>query len=110
MKDVMIFEAILDSLKDEVICFIDTEHVVRYMNKPAIRFYEGGESLIGNSVFSCHKEESKHKLLELFERLCAGEDEILFSQEEDTWFYLRAVRDPEGTLLGYYEHLYHPQE
>jgi len=71
--------AILHSLKEEVICFVDTEHIVRYMNQPAVQFYDFEESLIGSSNFRCHNEESKEMMLALFARLQAGEDEILFT-------------------------------
>lgn len=105
MIDANILQAILDSLKNEVICFVDTEHLIRYMNLAATKYYDGGASLIGTSIFNCHNEDSKKKLLELVDRLVAGENEIFFSQNENTQFYLRAVRDSEGNLVGYYEHI-----
>ena len=101
--------AILDSLKEEYICFVDTEHIVRYMNQPAVLFYDFEESLIGSSIFRCHNEESKQMMLALFSRLQAGEDEILFTQGEEEWKTIRAVRDPDGKLLGYYERFTKPE-
>ena len=95
-------KAILDGLKDEVV-FVDTEHMIRYMNKAAIEFYKEGVALVGTSLLDCHNEESNKMILEMFDRVNIGEDEILFSQKEDPWIYFRAVRDSTGELLGYYE-------
>ncbi len=33
----------------------------------------------------------------------AGEDERLITDNEKQRIFMRAVRDPNGTLLGYYE-------
>lgn len=103
MIDAVLMAAILESLKYPVL-FADIDHVVRYMNKAAIKHYEGGESLIGTSLLECHNEQSRIEILEIMDSMQAGkEDERLISNEEDHLIFMRAVRDTNGQVLGYYE-------
>jgi len=103
MIDTILMAAILDSLKYPVL-FTDINHIVRYMNKAAVNHYEGGESLIGTSLFECHNEQSRNKILEIMDLMQAGkEDEQLISDEEGHLIFMRAVRDADGKVLGYYE-------
>ena len=98
--------AILDTINHPIV-FVDTAHVIRYLNKPAMkRYYEvrGYSDLIGKSLFDCHNEDSRTHIMALYERLQAGENEIFLKigkfNEKIT---VIAVRDRNGTLLGYYE-------
>jgi len=103
MIDDTLMAAILDSLKAPVL-FADTEHITRYMNKAAIAFYTGGESLMGRSLLECHDEESQQKMNEILETMqTRGEEEQLIADKEDHRTYMRAVRDSKGQVLGYYE-------
>ena len=97
----VLMAAVLDSLKDPVL-FADTEHVIRYMNKAAIARYSEGESLIGHSLLECHNEQSQQIIVEALAALQGGEDERLISEDEERWIYMRAVRDADGRVLGYY--------
>ncbi len=94
--------ALLDSMKEPVL-FADTEHKIRYMNKAAIAHYPEGESLIGRSLLDCHNESSQQIIIETLAALKGGEEERLITQNENHSVYMRAVRDSEGSLLGYYE-------
>lgn len=94
--------AILDSLKEPVLV-ADLDHIICYMNAAAARHYPGGRSLLGTSAMDCHKPESREMILRLLARLQAGEDEICYQETEARRVYIRAVRDPQGKLLGYYE-------
>ncbi len=100
--DPELMAAILDSLKDPVL-FADTQHVIRYMNKAAVAYYEGGESLIGRSVLDCHNEQSRQMIIEILARFEAGEEEQLITDDETHRIYMRAVRGTDGQVLGYYE-------
>jgi len=102
MIDVTLMAAILDSLKDPLL-FADTEHVVRYMNKAASAHYSEGKSLIGRSLLECHNERSQHMIVEILAAMHAGEDERLITDDEEHRIYMRAVRDADGQVLGYYE-------
>lgn len=102
MIDAKLMAAILDSLKDPVL-FADTEHMTRYMNKAAIAHYDEGESLLGRSLLDCHNEQSQAMIIEILEAMHAGEEERLITDDEEHRIYMRAVRDADGKVLGYYE-------
>jgi DUF438 domain-containing protein len=102
MVDNTLLTAILDSLNEPII-FADTEHVTRYMNKAAAAYYSGGTDLIGRSMLDCHNPESQRIITEVLDAFKAGENERLYKETEKRRAYMRAVRDPEGRLLGYYE-------
>jgi nitrogen-specific signal transduction histidine kinase len=102
MTDTQLMAAILDSLKDPVL-FCDTNHIMRYMNKAAVEHYEEGENLLGRSVMDCHNERSRETIVETCALFEAGENERLISDNDKHRVYMRAVRNTEGKVVGYYE-------
>jgi PAS domain-containing protein len=102
MADPKLLAAILDSMKNPVL-FADTQHTTRYMNRAAIEHYDEGAALIGRSLFECHNEESNRIIREVFAAMQQGETERLITDNEKYRIFMRAVRDGDGTLLGYYE-------
>lgn len=97
--------AMLDSLAHAYV-FCDTQHIIRYMNRPGIAQYakRGGAALLGSDVLDCHAPASRAQMLDIFARMQGeGLDEELITDDERWRIYMRAVRDDEGTLLGYYE-------
>ena len=102
MVDATFMAAVLDSLKDPILV-ADTQHVTRYMNKAAVAFYEGGESLIGRSLLDCHNERSQQMMVEILAEMHEGLDERMITDDEEHRIYMRVVRDVEGKVLGYYE-------
>jgi len=102
MIDERFLRDLLDSFKNSVV-FVDTGHVIRYMNRAAVAQHDEGEALIGRSVFACHNEATIKKIHEVYEALQAGETERLITDDEKHRIYMRAVRDGQGRLLGYYE-------
>jgi len=102
MADPALMAALLESMKNPVL-FADTQHVTRYMNKAAIAHYKEGTSLLGKSLFDCHNEESRRQMIEILAEMQNGLDERLITDDEKHRIYMRAVRDPDGNLLGYYE-------
>jgi nitrogen-specific signal transduction histidine kinase len=103
MIDVTLMAAILDSLKDPLL-FADTEHMTRYMNKAATTYYEEGASLIGRSLLDCHNQQSQQMMIDILAAMQAeGIEEQLITDNEKHRIYMRAVRDPGGQVLGYYE-------
>jgi DUF438 domain-containing protein len=101
--------AFLDSLRQPFV-FVDTEHIIRYMNKPAIDRYKGRPAEVGRSIFDCHNENSKRIILEVFEQLKQGEDERIITDNNEHRIFMRAVRDKAGKLIGYYERFEPPRE
>ena len=97
-----LLEAILNSLKDPVL-FARPDHVITYMNDAAADHYSRGRALLGQSLLDCHNEQSCRVIAEVLTRFADGEDECLISENEERRLYMRAVRDADGRLLGYYE-------
>jgi len=95
----------LDSLAHPYV-FCDTQHIIRYMNRPGLAYYakRGGAALLGTNVLDCHGAASRAQVQEIFARMEAeGLDEELITDSARWRIYMRAVRDGEGGLLGYYE-------
>ena len=102
MTSTDLMSAFLDSLKDPFV-FVDTQHVIRYMNRVARERYKGRPAEVGRSIFACHNEDSNKTILEVFSRLKQGLDEEIITDNEGWRIFMRAVRDRDGNLLGYYE-------
>jgi DUF438 domain-containing protein len=102
MTDGTLLRAFMDSLKEPFL-FADTDHIIRYMNKVAVAHYEQGLGLIGTSLFDCHNSESNRVIEAVFEQMQAGLEERLITDNKKHRIYMRAVRDEDGQLLGYYE-------
>ena len=102
MVSKQLMAAILDSLQEPILV-ADTEHVTRYMNRAAIHFYEGGESLIGCSLLDCHNERSQQMMVEILAQMHEGLTERLITDDEEHRIYMRVVRGMDGEVLGYYE-------
>lgn len=101
-----IYEALLDTVNSPIV-FVDNDHVIRYLNKPArLRYYEkrGYSDLIGKSLFGCHNPESEKQVKQIHGKLLAGENEVFLKvTDENERITVIAVRDASGKLLGYYE-------
>jgi len=97
-----LFEHLMDSLKDPFV-FVDIQHVIQYMNRTAVDHYKGKPADVGRSIFDCHNEKSKQSILDIFESFQNGENEKMITDNSQHRIFMRAVRDQEGKLIGYYE-------
>jgi DUF438 domain-containing protein len=97
-----LLETFLDSLKDPFV-FVDTDHVIRYMNKTAVNTFKSGAAHLGESIFACHNDHSCQIIREIFAKMQEGLEEQLITDNEKFRIFMRAVRDSSGKLLGYYE-------
>jgi DUF438 domain-containing protein len=99
---------ILDALPFPIV-FVDASHTIRLMNKRAIfHYYEerGYRDLIGKSVFECHNEASKERILKIVEGLKNhGREVFLAVTGKNERLYVTPVRDDAGQLIGYFERL-----
>jgi DUF438 domain-containing protein len=99
-------KCILDSIPYSIV-FVDTEHIVRFLNRCAkYRYYQerGYSELIGKSIFDCHNEKSVGAIKEAFERFKNhGQEEFLKVSVRNERIYITPVRDDNGNLLGYSE-------
>ena len=102
MIDARFMAAIVDSLKDPVLV-AGPDHVTLYMNKAAIAHYEEGASLIGRSLLDCHNDASQQIMIDILAEMHEGLEERLITDNEKWRIYMRAVRDQDGQVLGYYE-------
>ena len=100
------FEAILDSIPYRIV-FVDTDHIIRYLNKEARHHYydvRGYDELVGKSIFECHSEMSKEFLIAAVDKLRYHGNEIylgvsVYNERK----YINPVRNEKGELIGYFE-------
>ncbi len=100
---------ILDSWNKAVV-FVDTNHIIQYMNSPAKKQYSKYGDVIGKSIFDCHNEKSGEIIRDCFEKLKNGLDEVLITDSEKHRVYMRSVSDENGIFIGYYERYEPPVE
>lgn len=97
---------ILDAIPYPIV-FVDTDHIIRYLNKEARhRYYEvrGYDNLIGKSLFLCHGEKSRDAIIGAVEKLKKHGNEIylgvsVYNERK----YINPVRNEQGELIGYFE-------
>ena len=102
MENGKLYSLLLDSWNKPVV-FVDTGHIIRYMNKPAKRHYSKWGDMIGKSIFQCHNPDSCKIIKKTYAGLEEGAREILFVDSARHRVFMRAVRDESGALVGYYE-------
>lgn len=107
--NVVTFKAILESLIEPVV-FVDTQHIIRYVNPAATAFYAEGRDLVGRSLLDCHNETSRKMIIEILAAFEQGETERLITDNEKHQIFMRVVRDPSGKVLGYYERYAPPKK
>ena len=100
--DGRILSLILDSWNKPIV-YVDTDHMIRYMNKPARRHYSKWGNVIGKSIFDCHGQESREIIEKAFIDLIAGEREVMIVNSRKNRVYMRGIKDEKGELIGYYE-------
>ncbi len=90
-----------------VIC--NLEHEILYMNPAAVERYakRGGANLVGRSLLSCHKAGSSEMIQKVTAWFAESrEHNIIYTshnRRENKDVYMVALRDEDGTLIGYYE-------
>ena len=112
MNTEMLLKSVLEQDSAPVV-LCDVNHTVLYMNPAAVKRYEkrGGAELIGKNLMLCHNSHSRaliEKALDWFR--ADGNNNILYefrNDAENKDVYTVALRDGDGTLIGYYEkHMY----
>lgn len=94
-----------------VVC--DLDDIIVYMNPTAIKQYR--KDLTGRSIKDCHPADANEKIdkvVEWFKK--SKENNIIYTyhnEKENKDVYMVALRDDDGTLIGYYEkHEYRNKE
>ena len=106
------FKSIIDSDKAPVV-ICDLEHTVVYMNPASILRYH--TDLTGKSLKACHNAESGAKIDRVVAWFAESKDNNIVytsrNDKENKDVYMIALRDDNGTLIGYYEkHEYRNRE
>lgn len=107
MIDKMIKSVLEQERAAIVLC--NLEHVIVYMNPAAKNRYakRGGAGLIGRSLLNCHNEKSCEIIQKVTAWFSESTDHNMIytyhNPKENKDVYMVALRDEDGTLLGYYE-------
>lgn len=119
MKKEELLGALFKSVIDQDRCAVvicNLEHEIVYMNPAAAAHYAkwGGEKLLGQSLLSCHNEESRARIRQVTEWFAASPKHNLVytfhNEKQNKDVYMVALRDGEK-LIGYYEkHEYRNRE
>ena len=98
-----------------VIC--NLEHEIIYMNPAAADRYakRGGAELMGRSLLDCHTEQANEMIKKVVAWFSESADHnrvyTFHNEKENKDVYMVALRDEDGTLIGYYEkHEYRNRE
>lgn len=102
------FKSIIEQDREHVV-ICDLNHTILYMNPSAIRDYAkyGGASLLGRSLMNCHNPQSVAAIQKVVDWFAADKSHNLifthYDAKHDRDVYMVALRDDDGTLIGYYE-------
>lgn len=102
------FKSVLEQDRAAVV-ICDLQHTIVYMNPVAKLRYKnsGGANLLGKSLLDCHNPRSNeiiNKVLDWFKQ--SKENNMIYTyknEKENKDVYMVALRDDDGTLIGYYE-------
>lgn len=102
------FKSIVDQDRCAVV-ICNLAHEIIYMNPAAVERYakRGGAALVGQSLLNCHNPQSGtmiEKVVAWFSQ--SAEHNIIYTthnEKENKDVYMVALRDGDGTLIGYYE-------
>ena len=94
-----------------VVCDIDD--IIAYMNPSAITRYH--KNLTGKSIKDCHPPKANEQISKVVAWFRESKDNNIIytyrNDEENKDVYMVALRDDDGTLIGYYEkHEYRNRE
>ncbi len=94
-----------------VVC--DTNHTIVYMNPCAVKRYH--RDLTGNCIKDCHPPKANELIDKVVAWFLADKDHNIMytyhNEKENKDVYMVALRDEDGTLIGYYEkHEYRNRE
>lgn len=102
------FRSVIDQDRCAVV-ICNLAHEIIYMNPAAAARYanRGGAALVGQSLLDCHNAQS----VAVIEKVAAWfaesrEHNIIYTyhnEKENKDVYMVALRDADGTLIGYYE-------
>lgn len=102
------FKSIIDQDRCAVV-ICNLEHEIIYMNPTAIERYakRGGAALVGKSLMDCHNPQSVEMIRKVVSWFAQSRENNIvytyYNEKENKDVYMIALRDEDGTLIGYYE-------
>ena len=102
------FKSIIDQ-DDMPVVICNLMHEIIYMNPAAVEKYsdEGGANLIGLLIFDCHSHTSVEKIDMVVKWFAKSKENNVihtsYNANRNRDFYMVALRDEDGNLIGYYE-------
>ena len=100
----LLFKSVIDQDRAPVV-LCDLASVIVYMNPAAIAAYHG--DLTGADLRKCHSAESNQKIERVLAWFAESKENncvhTVYSEGRQTDIYMVALRDEDGTLIGYYE-------
>ncbi len=110
------FKSIIDEDRCAIV-ICNLAHEIIYMNPAAVARYgkRGGQALVGQSLLDCHNPQSVELIQKVIlwfeERTDHNRIYTFYNEKENKDVYMVALRDADGTLIGYYEkHEYRTRE
>lgn len=110
------FKSIIDQDRCAVV-ICNIEHEIIYMNPAAVMRYakRGGQALIGRSLLECHNPQSVEQIKKVVSWFAESTEHNMIytsrNEKENKDVYMVALRDEDGSLIGYYEkHEYRDKE
>ena len=99
-----LFKSIIDQDEAPIVVCDDSSTVV-YMNPSSVAHYK--VNLVGKSIKACHPPKANEKIDEVLRWFRASKNNNkVYTFRNDTVnkdVYMVALRDDDGTLIGYYE-------
>ena len=102
------FKSIIDQDRCAVV-ICNLAHGIIYMNPAAVERYakRGGDALVGQNLLSCHSPQSAEQIKKVVawfgESPAHNIIHTFRNEKENKDVYMVALRDEDGTLIGYYE-------
>lgn len=102
------FKSVIDQDRCAVV-ICNLAHEIIYMNPAAAVRYKnrGGAALVGQSLLGCHNAQSAAMIEKVTAWFAESrEHNIIYTyhnEKENKDVYMVALRDADGTLIGYYE-------
>ena len=116
MEYTAFYKSVLEQDRAPVL-LCDLNHTIVYLNRAAAERYaqQGGAALLGKSLMRCHPPKAREiieRVLDWFRESPTHNLVYEFrNDEENKDVYMVALRDENGTLIGYYEkHEYRDRE
>lgn len=100
------FKSVIDQDRAAVV-ICNLQHEMIYLNPAAVERYKKHGDLLGKSLFDCHSPKSNEMIERVVEWFTEDKSHNIIytfhNDKENRDVYMVALRDENGTLIGYYE-------